>query len=79
MSEDCLYLNIWTGTSNHSQNTDKPLKMLESSAVFGPKEGRPVMIWIHGGNLIRGSASLEIYNGMYLAAKVKNVLFNLFK
>jgi para-nitrobenzyl esterase len=49
-SEDCLYLNLWTGAA-------------------GPDERRPVMVWIHGGALTRGSASIAPYDGQHLAAK----------
>lgn len=48
MSEDCLYLNVWTGAAKAD-------------------EKRPVMVWIHGGALTRGSGSLGIYNGEALA------------
>ncbi len=49
-SEDCLYLNIWTG----AEKAD---------------EKRPVMVWIHGGALTRGSASIPFYDGDALARK----------
>src|SRR6266568_4158711 len=48
VSEDCLYLNVWT-------------------AADSPKERRPVMVWIHGGALTRGSGSTPTYNGESLA------------
>jgi para-nitrobenzyl esterase len=50
VSEDCLYLNVWTGAKS-------------------AKEGRPVMVWIHGGALTRGSGSTSIYDGEELAKK----------
>jgi para-nitrobenzyl esterase len=47
VSEDCLYLNIWTpGTEG---------------------KRRPVMIWIHGGGMSNGSASMPLYWGDALA------------
>ncbi|XP_040592504.1 pyrethroid hydrolase Ces2e-like [Mesocricetus auratus] len=48
MSEDCLYLNIYTPTHAH-----------EGSNL-------PVMVWIHGGALVIGTASM--YDGSMLAA-----------
>ncbi|EDL92344.1 rCG51587 [Rattus norvegicus] len=53
MSEDCLYLNIYT--PNHAH---------EGSNL-------PVMVWIHGGALVIGMASL--YDGSMLAA-MENVV-----
>ncbi|HST22136.1 MAG TPA: carboxylesterase family protein [Blastocatellia bacterium] len=48
-SEDCLYLNVWTG------------------AKAGEK--RPVMLWIHGGALTRGTGATPTYNGTAFAKK----------
>ncbi len=48
-SEDCLYLNVWTG------------------AQAG--DNAPVMVWIHGGGLTRGSGSNPAYDGAALAEK----------
>jgi para-nitrobenzyl esterase len=50
MSEDCLYLNVWT-------------------AAKSSKERRPVMVWIHGGGLTRGSGAVPFYDGEALAKK----------
>ncbi len=50
MSEDCLYLNVWT-------------------AAKSGKEHRPVMVWIHGGGLTRGSGAVPFYDGDALAKK----------
>jgi para-nitrobenzyl esterase len=50
VSEDCLYLNIWT-----------PAK--------STREHLPVIVWIYGGGLIRGSASMPLYWGDRLAHK----------
>lgn len=47
MSEDCLFLNVWT------------------AAKAGEK--KPVMVWIHGGALTRGSGSASVYDGTNLA------------
>ncbi|XP_055477343.1 pyrethroid hydrolase Ces2e-like [Psammomys obesus] len=48
MSEDCLYLNIYTPTHAH------------------PGSNLPVMVWIHGGALVVGMASM--YDGSMLVA-----------
>jgi para-nitrobenzyl esterase len=50
MSEDCLYLNVWT-----------PAK--------SPAERLPVMVWLHGGAMVRNSASEPLYDGSSLAKK----------
>ena len=49
ISEDCLYLNVWTNAE-----TDEDL---------------PVMVWIHGGALTRGSGATATYDGTNLAQK----------
>ena len=45
MSEDCLWLNIWSANKE--------------------TKGRPVMVWIHGGSYMSGSARFEYMNGGY--------------
>jgi len=59
MSEDCLYLNIWT------------------PAPAGASKKLPVMVWVHGGGLVNGSASTPLYHGDRLARRgVIVVTFN---
>jgi para-nitrobenzyl esterase len=54
MSEDCLYLNVWTGAkAAGSKASDK----------------RPVMLWIYGGGYNGGSGSQPMYDGEALAKK----------
>jgi para-nitrobenzyl esterase len=54
MSEDCLYLNVWTGAkAASSKASDK----------------RPVMLWIYGGGYYTGSGSQPMYDGEALAKK----------
>ncbi|CAG2116353.1 unnamed protein product, partial [Medioppia subpectinata] len=52
MSEDCLYLNIWSPATNPS----------------APETLRPVMFWIHGGGMVLGSAVEKWYSGHVLSA-----------
>ncbi|KAI9007132.1 Carboxylesterase [Gaertneriomyces semiglobifer] len=52
ISEDCLYLNIWTP--------------IEDSANFATPS-LPVLIFIHGGSFDTGSASLASYDGADLS------------
>jgi len=53
MSEDCLYLNVWTGAKAGAKASDK----------------RPVMLWIYGGGYTSGSGSQPMYDGEALAQK----------
>ena len=52
-SEDCLTLNVFTPEGALGR-TDAAAKL-------------PVMVWIHGGGLINGSGSAELYDGTKLA------------
>ncbi|EIM85602.1 alpha/beta-hydrolase [Stereum hirsutum FP-91666 SS1] len=55
ISEDCLYLNIWTPTYNDT--TDLTSQNL------------PVFFWIYGGRFSGGAGSVPTYDGSGLAAK----------
>lgn len=49
--EDCLYLNIWVPIRKRAFPVDSML---------------PVMIWIHGGAFVHGSANNALYSGEHL-------------
>jgi para-nitrobenzyl esterase len=49
-SEDCLSLNVWTPA-------------LPDTPTSAPGQGRPVMVWIHGGGFTSGSGSVFLYRG----------------
>lgn len=60
-SEDCLYLNIWTGGVN----------------VLDEANLRPVLFFIHGGGLHLGASSFDLYNGETLAALSHSVVVSI--
>uniref|UniRef100_A0A8C7X814 Carboxylesterase type B domain-containing protein n=1 Tax=Oryzias sinensis TaxID=183150 RepID=A0A8C7X814_9TELE len=60
VSEDCLYLNIFVPRSvDFSKPVQRPL---------------PVMVWIHGGDFIAGSASKPIYDGRFISNFTNTVI-----
>ncbi len=62
-SEDCLYLNVWRPSS--------------PPAASGAHGLLPVMVWIYGGALLNGAASLPLYDGAPFARRgVVLVSFN---
>jgi para-nitrobenzyl esterase len=54
VSEDCLYLNIWSPANTETKAAHEHL---------------PVIVWIYGGGYINGSASMPLYWGDQLAQK----------
>ena len=55
MSEDCLYLNVWTKADLDGDES--------------PADNLPVMVWIHGGGWTSGASSNGIYDGFAFADK----------
>lgn len=53
VSEDCLHLNVFV-----------PLDVDFSVPLQRPL---PVMVWIHGGDFIAGSASKPLYDGRFIS------------
>ena len=62
ISEDCLYLNIWTPAK---AETKTKIKIKIKTA----HDHLPVIVWIYGGGYINGSASMPLYWGDRLAQK----------
>ncbi|XP_044059306.1 acetylcholinesterase-like [Siniperca chuatsi] len=53
LSEDCLYLNVWSPRFNKTQPQNSALA--------------PVLVWIYGGGFTAGTSSLDIYDGRLLS------------
>ncbi|XP_030633928.1 cAMP-regulated D2 protein [Chanos chanos] len=63
VSEDCLYLNIFV-----------PLDMNFSAPLLKPL---PVMVWIHGGDFIAGSATKPLYDGRFISNFTQTVVVSI--
>ena len=59
LSEDCLFLNVWTPAAQAKNGAEK------RSLADGAK--RPVMVYIHGGAYNGGSGGSPLYDGTRLA------------
>lgn len=55
ISEDCLYLNVWSGA--------------KSAPEKRPQERLPVLVWIYGGGFTSGGSACPIYDGEAMARK----------
>ncbi|XP_073706842.1 cAMP-regulated D2 protein [Garra rufa] len=63
VSEDCLYLNVFV-----------PVSVNLSLPIATPL---PVMVWIHGGDFIAGSASKPLYDGRFISNYSNTVVVNM--
>ncbi|XP_072551676.1 cAMP-regulated D2 protein [Salminus brasiliensis] len=63
ISEDCLYLNVFAPLS---VDLSKPMPT-----------ALPVMVWIHGGDFIAGSASKPLYDGRFISNYSNTVVVNM--
>ncbi|XP_057204081.1 crystal protein [Triplophysa rosa] len=63
VSEDCLYLNVFV-----------PLSVNLSSPIV---TSLPVMVWIHGGDFVAGSASKPLYDGRFISNYSNTVVVNI--
>ncbi|XXF74922.1 carboxylesterase family protein [Myxococcaceae bacterium GXIMD 01537] len=59
LSEDCLYLNVWT----------PQLPAAGGKQAGGKQAGLPVLFWIHGGAHVIGAGGLPPYHGVPLAKR----------
>src|ERR1700723_3576258 len=62
ISEDCLYLNIWSPT-------EEAAKAVTNAKGNTAQARLPVFVWIYGGGYTNGSASMPLYWGDQLAHK----------
>lgn len=63
VSEDCLFLNVYVPVS---------VDLSRKTAAL-----LPVMVWIHGGDFIAGSASKPLYDGRFISNYSNTVVVNI--
>ncbi|MDQ1489587.1 MAG: para-nitrobenzyl esterase [Actinomycetota bacterium] len=66
--EDCLTVNVWTPSSTLS-GSPRPYRDDTTLRPPGAGDGRPVMVWFHGGAWTMGSANSPQYDGAALARR----------
>ncbi len=65
ISEDCLYLNVWTG----AKPTRKKLPQGRLPQERLPQGRLPVLVWIYGGGFNSGGTGVPLYDGEATARK----------
>eukprot|EP00536_Pseudo-nitzschia_multiseries_P012506 jgi/Psemu1/68339/estExt_Genemark1.C_4810037 len=70
MSEDCLYLNIFTPAGAAATAASES----SSSSSSSSSQLLPVMVWLHGGAFQQGSAARPEYNARRLAQEERVVV-----
>jgi carboxylesterase type B len=68
MSEDCLYLNIYTPAGASSAASSPP------SSIKKQPPKLPVMVWFHGGAFQQGAAKRPEYDGRKLAQEERVIV-----
>lgn len=58
-SEDCLWLNVVVPDAN-----------AKAGEVFNREAHRPIVVWIHGGSNVHGSAAQPMFSGEYFASSM---------
>lgn len=77
LSEDCLYLNVWSpfGLANTTTADAAPSSGQTKTGQAGAK--RAVLVWIFGGGFYSGTSTLSVYEGGVMASEEDVVLVSM--